>query len=54
MKQFVAALSDFWAKILAFLPSLLAAAVILLVAFIITKLTEGPIAAMLKRSKFVS
>ncbi len=52
MKQFVAALSDFWAKILAFLPSLLAAAVILLVAFIITKLTEGPIAAMLKRSKF--
>ena len=52
MKQFVAALSDFWAKILAFVPSLLAAAVILLVAFIITKLTEGPIAAMLKRSKF--
>ena len=52
MKQFVAALSDFWVKILAFLPSLLAAAVILLVAFIITKLTEGPIAAMLKKSKF--
>ncbi len=52
MKQFVAALSDFWAKIVAFLPSLLAAAVILLIAFIVTKLTEGPIAAMLKRRKF--
>lgn len=51
MEQFIAALEALWIKIVAFLPNLLAAAIILLLAFVVTKLTEGPIAAMLKRSK---
>ena len=51
MEQFIAALEALWIKIVAFLPNLLAAAIILLIAFVVTKLTEGPIAAMLKRSK---
>lgn len=51
MEQFIAALEALWVKIVAFLPNLLAAAIILLIAFVVTKLTEGPIAAMLKRSK---
>lgn len=51
MEQFIAALEALWVKIVAFLPNLLAAAIILLLAFVVTKLTEGPIAAMLKRSK---
>lgn len=51
MEQFIATLEALWVKIVAFLPNLLAAAIILLIAFVVTKLTEGPIAAMLKRSK---
>lgn len=51
MEQFIAALEALWVKIVAFLPNLLAAAIILVIAFVVTKLTEGPIAAMLKRSK---
>ena len=40
-----------WVKIVAFFPSLLAAVIIFVLALIVTKLTEGPIAAMLRRSK---
>ncbi len=51
MDTFMEALSAFWAKFLAFLPSLLSVAIILLLAFIVTKVAEGPIAAMLRRSR---
>lgn len=51
MDTFMEAMSTFWAKFLAFLPSLLSVVIILVLAFIVTKVAEGPIAAMLRRSK---
>ena len=51
MEQLIAAFEALWVKIVAFFPSLLAAVIIFVLALIVTKLTEGPIAAMLRRSK---
>ena len=51
MEQLIAAFEALWVKIVAFFPNLLAAVIIFVLALIVTKLTEGPIAAMLRRSK---